>query len=188
MFNSLQRIFPKLPDSGNIKCWGKFAKTKLLWNELINNMNNENFNFDWTQHNQNYEDNKDNNQHHSPQSRGYHNHIPPKTPLHTHREEQNTTNNLTQHIKENNMYTVTPLRKQLNYDDSNQLTMNQAKQILNIDNNATRKEIRLKYKLLARKYHPDKWVQKCEFTKSQGAEYFKGISNAYAKALQWCPR
>ena len=81
-----------------------------------------------------------------------------------------------------NKYYVTPGREKGGVSN----TMNNciAKKILGTTLNACRREIKLKYRLLARKYHPDKWVEECAFSKKEAECYFKDISNAYQHLLK----
>ena len=201
IYSSLQRILPEIPETGDINWWGDLAKDELLWNQLIKNMNNDSF--DWSNYkNNNNNNNKNTNKNTNQYQQSYYNqgnstpHTPsPKTrqQYHNNTTTPNTSipthnsNRISQHLKNNDLYTVTPARRQLNIN-TDQLSIEQSKKILNINNNTTQRELRLRYKLLARKYHPDKWVAKCEFTKTQGAEYFKDISNAYMKAKNWCQK
>ena len=114
-----------------------------------------------------------------PQSSNTNNRTPP-----IHNIPRNTETN-TNTSSNQNLYQITPARKLLNFTGS-KLTIQQAQQVLQVDNNTNKRTIRLKYKSLARKYHPDKWVQQCEFSKEQGSNFFKDISNAYQILIKWC--
>ena len=43
----------------------------------------------------------------------------------------------------------------------------------------SRWEIRLRYMSLARKHHPEKWIERYNFTKAQSENIFKNVANAY---------
>ena len=51
--------------------------------------------------------------------------------------------------------------------------------ILNIDRNYSPREGKVKYKILAIKYHPDKWSVRCNFSKSASEDILRSIVNAY---------
>ena len=40
-------------------------------------------------------------------------------------------------------------------------------------------EVKMKHKMLAIKYHPDKCSKRCAFTKEDGMELSKGVVNAF---------
>ena len=50
--------------------------------------------------------------------------------------------------------------------------------VLQLHPKATRREIILQYRNLARTYHPDKWNKDKPFDKREGSERFKLIANA----------
>lgn len=75
-------------------------------------------------------------------------------------------------------YTVTPQRIKVLVGT---MTRNDAMKILNVGIGCSDREIRRNYRLLARKYHPDKWCDRCLFTKREGEEIFKKLANAYNK-------
>ena len=56
--------------------------------------------------------------------------------------------------------------------------------ILRTTRDACRREVRLKYRLLAQKYHPDKWAEKYQFSKKEVENYFKDIFNTYQHLLE----
>ena len=53
-----------------------------------------------------------------------------------------------------------------------------ALQVLQLSNLATSREISLQFRILARRYHPDKWDESKSFLKDEASEKFKAISNA----------
>ena len=55
---------------------------------------------------------------------------------------------------------------------------------LGLNQNANKREVKLKYKLLARKYHPDKWCTECKFSSENAETIFKEIANAYSWLIQ----
>jgi len=59
-----------------------------------------------------------------------------------------------------------------------------ALKILQLHNKATKREITLQYRFLARIYHPDKWCELKPFSRNDGAEMFKSIANARDFLLQ----
>ena len=59
------------------------------------------------------------------------------------------------------------------------MTRFEAYRVLTVTRSCSEREIRRKYRLLARKYHPDKWNEKCEFTKEVSEKIFKNLSSAY---------
>ena len=61
------------------------------------------------------------------------------------------------------------------------MTKSDALRVLNLDGRCSDREIRRMYRLLARKYHPDKWCDSCMFSRREGEEIFKCISNAFYK-------
>ena len=75
-------------------------------------------------------------------------------------------------------YTVTPQRI---IPISNTMSRRDALKVLNLDSKCSDSEIRRKYRFLARKYHPDKWCDRCVFSRSEGEEIFKSIANAFNK-------
>ena len=38
---SLRKLFPDIPDNGNLLFWGEFARDVITWNDLIRNLNDE---------------------------------------------------------------------------------------------------------------------------------------------------
>ena len=55
---------------------------------------------------------------------------------------------------------------------------------LGLTESASKREVKLKYKLLARKYHPNKWCTECEFSSENAETIFKEIANAYSWLIQ----
>ena len=51
--------------------------------------------------------------------------------------------------------------------------------ILGVENGVSKREIKLRYMTLARKYYPDKWYEECAFDAETGECIFKNVSNAY---------
>ena len=56
--------------------------------------------------------------------------------------------------------------------------------MLGIDQNASRREIILSFRLLSRKFHPDKWSDELPFSLEEGTEKFKEIANARDMLLE----
>ena len=75
----------------------------------------------------------------------------------------------------NNKYDVTPDRC---LEARISISRSEAVNILKVDG-MSKREIRLRYISLARKYHPDKWVERCNFSKAQSENIFKNVANAY---------
>ena len=50
---------------------------------------------------------------------------------------------------------------------------------MDADRNFSGGEVKVKHKILALKYHEDKWCERCTFTKGDGEEIFKGIVSDY---------
>ena len=61
------------------------------------------------------------------------------------------------------------------------ITRSDAMRILNVRNGCSEREIRRNYRLLACKYHPDEWCDRCLFTEREGEEIFKNLANAHNK-------
>ena len=61
------------------------------------------------------------------------------------------------------------------------MTRNEALRVLDLGNSCSEREIRRKYRLLAREYHPDKWCESYVFSRSEGMEIFKSVANAFVK-------
>lgn len=51
--------------------------------------------------------------------------------------------------------------------------------ILNINITTNLREVNVAYRMIARKNHPDKYNELCEFTEEEGIEIFQNNSNAY---------
>ena len=66
---------------------------------------------------------------------------------------------------------------------SNNLTKKEARTILGVNNLATKREITLRYRILSRKYHPDKWTPDLKYSIDICTERFKIIANARDKLL-----
>ena len=75
-------------------------------------------------------------------------------------------------------YNITPQRLK---PISDTMSKSDALKVLNLDGRCSDREIRRMYRLLARKYHPDKWCDSCMFSRREGEEIFKCISNAFYK-------
>ena len=54
----------------------------------------------------------------------------------------------------------------------------ESRKLLGVRSNFTKREVVLRYRILARKYHPDKWNSSALHSKEVSAENFKMISNA----------
>ena len=52
-------------------------------------------------------------------------------------------------------------------------------EILNVADGILKKEIRMRYMALVRKYHPDKWCSRYKLSIMEGENVFKNISNEY---------
>ena len=65
------------------------------------------------------------------------------------------------------------------YNISPNRDITQGSLVLGCDESENAKEVKRKYRKLARKYHPDKWCGQCNFSRSEGERIFKGIANAY---------
>ena len=50
--------------------------------------------------------------------------------------------------------------------------------MLGIDQNASRREIILSFRMLSRRFHPDKWSDDLPFSMEEDIEKFKDIANA----------
>ena len=50
--------------------------------------------------------------------------------------------------------------------------------VLGVDQNASRREIVMSFRLLSRRFHPDKWSADLPFNMEEGVEKFKEIANA----------
>ena len=61
------------------------------------------------------------------------------------------------------------------------MTRSNALKILNVRDGCSDREIRRNYRLLARKYHPDKLCDRYLFMKREGEEIFKNLANLYNK-------
>ena len=57
-------------------------------------------------------------------------------------------------------------------------TKSEAFRTLRLNNSATTREIILQFRILARRYHPDKWNEPKFFSKEEAIEKFKAIANA----------
>ena len=51
--------------------------------------------------------------------------------------------------------------------------------VLDVNRKFSSREMKVKYKILAIKYHPDKWRERCDIMKDDGMEIFKGVVDAY---------
>ena len=58
------------------------------------------------------------------------------------------------------------------------MTIQEAKKILSVESNYSRREITLRFRILARKFHPDKWTPESKYSKDVCMEKFKRIANA----------
>ena len=58
------------------------------------------------------------------------------------------------------------------------MNVNLALNYLELKTNASHREIILQFRMLSRKYHPDKWNPSRNFSKEEGLEKFKCIANA----------
>ena len=74
-------------------------------------------------------------------------------------------------------YVLSPFRKKVAVSS---MSRREAFVILKVDISYSSREIRQKYRMLARKYHPDKWCDRCRFTRKEGEDIFKNLSNAYS--------
>ena len=58
------------------------------------------------------------------------------------------------------------------------MTTQEARRILNIEGFYTKREVILRFRILARKYHPDKWTPESSYSKEICMEKFKCVANA----------
>ena len=66
---------------------------------------------------------------------------------------------------------------------SNNITKREARLILGVTNVATKREITLRYRILSREYHPDKWSPNSKHALEMCTERFKCVANARDKLL-----
>ena len=81
----------------------------------------------------------------------------------------------------NDKHNVTPRRKKIAFTH---MTRREALETLNVCEGCPENEIRRKHKTLARKCHPDKWNERCAFTKEESEIVFKNLSNAREKLMR----
>ena len=60
----------------------------------------------------------------------------------------------------------------------NKMSQIEARKLLGVRSNHTKREVVIRYRILARKYHPDKWNSSALHSKEVSTEKFKMISNA----------
>ena len=65
------------------------------------------------------------------------------------------------------------------YDNDLYSVLGLTKASLTNDEKKNQELLRQNYIRQGKKYHPDKWDETCDFTKEEGQEQFKLISNAY---------
>ena len=79
-------------------------------------------------------------------------------------------NNTRTRNENSSKFNVTPGREK--GGEHNTMDTRIATKILGTTRNACSREIKLKYRLLARKYHPDKWVKEYVFSKERSRRLF----------------
>ena len=59
------------------------------------------------------------------------------------------------------------------------MTKVEAIQMLGINRYFSRREVKVQNKMLAIKYHPGKWSERCVFTKEDSMEIFEEVLNSF---------
>jgi len=159
---------PSLPDSGDFSYWFGHAQDKVAWEKMIKNL----FKITYPRHNCNNYPNarsraraqqQNHNQNSNPNS------SPPKTPSPP-RKKRNSP--------------LTPPFFTPPHNLSNKMTLNDARKVLGVKRNSTSREIVLRFRILSRKYHPDKWSHTASYSKDIFTEKFKTIANARDTLLE----
>ena len=150
--DSLTLVFPSLDRRGKVSVWIDVARNATEWSRIVKRQEQRgNGNFD-SRRNNNDDSNVGSDD--------------PGTPA----------INPTPHVYDR--YNITPQRLK---PISDTMSKSDALKVLNLDGRCSDREIRRMYRLLARKYHPDKWSERCMFSRNDGEEIFKCISNAFIK-------
>ena len=203
MIFHLRKILPKVNKDGDLSDWTKFARDPALWKKITKNVNIEaEIPENWAESNndnssspksQNSQNNAQNNPNRndtnkSPpthnQSRSYQSENDPHTSTGNEYEydtPQRSPNSQNTPSSSSNMDTPIPFEEKVmspitHHSKESALTR------LGLPMNATRKEIVMQYRKLARYFHPDKWNNQKRYSLKTCETQFKDIANAYAKA------
>ena len=159
---SLRLLMPSLPESGPHSYWVGYARNELVWTEMIGNL------FTKT-----YPDHANSESYPRTRSRDAPNQSNPptvETPPNAPRSPPPNNTPASKNPRElpSPMFDLS-IRK---------LTPQDARRILDVGKKASRREITLRYRILSRKYHPDKWSPDRAYSREISAEKFKFVSNA----------
>ena len=146
---ALRQLIPSIPENGTFYYWIGYTRDKNTWERMINTIGEKTYR---RYHEDDEQDNDRNNEEYpSPPSPKQHN--------------TNDTNDIPPSPPSPKNYPLPTTRKE-------------ALQTLRLSNYATTREIILQFRILARRYHPDKWDTSKPFSKEKAAENFKAIANA----------
>ena len=159
---SLRILIPSLPESGLYGYWVGYATDELAWTEMIGNLfiktypcyaNRESYPRTRSRDTPNPSD-------------------PPafEIPPNASRSPPPTTPPTSKNSRD-------PPSPMFDFSIRN-LTLEDARRMLDVGEKATRREITLRFRILSRKYHPDKWSPDRACSREVSAENFKFVANA----------
>ena len=200
IFNNLQLLFPNLDTSGKLCQWKRFAFYEGYWDKCLTALINQSelpaFNEEeWRSYTHN-----SSRRGQGQNQRDEHNGENGDGTDWNSSERRNTVNNSEysgnnsrNRSRENNSQYkpdtyATPQSPSFFLNMSHNHTVQTARRCFQIDSSATMREITVRYKRLARTYHPDKWHQNTGCTKTESTTIFQCISNAYVLLRRSMPR
>ena len=165
---AIRALIPSTPESNPLMCWAGCASDRITWEIMIKSLFKRTYPPFFAQGGCN--------------TRSRSNHFPQSPPRPTHPSSSPDSE------PNSSSHPPTPPRTFHNnpqssptFDlNSNRLSRAEARNTLNVSVNASRREISLKFKILSRKYHPDKWSPDSKDSYSTRTKKFQIIANARA--------
>ena len=163
---AIRALIPSTPESIPLRHWAGYASDRITWKIMIKSLFKRTYPPFFVQGGYN--------------ARRRSNHFPQSPPSPTH------PSSLSGSEPNSSSYRSTPSRTFHNNPQSsptfdfnvNRLSRAEARNVLNVSVNASRREISLKFKILSRKHHPDKWSPDSKDSYSTRTKKFQIIANA----------
>lgn len=162
---AIRVLIPSTPESAPLKYWAGYASDRILWEKMIKYLHQRTYPPFFVRNGYN--------------TRSRSSQIPQSPPSPSHSsssdsESKSPSPPSTPPRTFHNNHQTSPI---FNFN-STKMTRVEARNILNVGINASRREISLKFKILSRKYHPDKWSPESSDSYSTRTKKFQIIANA----------
>ena len=165
-------LIPSTPASGKFKYWFGYAADAKKWNAMISTLHTKTYPCYSTN---SYPNTRSRNPNHH--GMGNPSEQPPSPPTSPHPNHNTRTNDSPRTPPPSNNPRFPESSPAFDFT-INKISRIEARKLLGVRSNYTKREVVLRYRILARKYHPDKWNSSVLHSKELSADKFKMISNA----------